>query len=644
MIRHIRQRKSTKENNTYSSLNYDNDIDNIEDCYNKDEKEVMNVTNNNQIIVIEKLKFNYSNVDTFILSASEMYAMSVLGYIDKLLVNDIIKQEQIKNYVSSSLSTIVSVYLSFQYKPKEIVSVFNKYYSLLNDNIFNIYHTFGIFDISHFIDNLLIPLKDKLKYIPTLKDIYKLTNINCIFICYNFTRAKTVVFTKKTHGNIPIDILIKKCCLIPFIFKKYNDDHEDILIDYTLVNNDEYKYASKICNISNSLLFKIDVNKDENVKYDIKNMNVVQYTKQIIETILLRDNNNYYNTDTNNTVILDINEYNKALLFDDLQKYKELINLYCTGYDQSFDIDKQKYAKYNDNLEDITNIDDNYKGMVVSGGGTNVFILLGCIKYCIDNNVIKLEDIDIYIGTSAGSFLCTMLVLGFNIDDLIDIYVNDISDKFRFDIKNVNIVDRIKEKSLLSNKILIEGYESIFIKYRDGQIPTLLDIKLKYGKEIIYTVFNMTNNKLEYLNYLNSPDLLVTQACAISSCLPLVFNPIEYNKCYYIDGGVKSNYPIEKTHDYLNKQFIGFGITYLSNYSRMNLFEYLYYFLMENARKYQTLKIENSKNCVSHCIKIVYDDNREGESLLIVNRNKINQYINRGYVHMNNKMKTDKKN
>jgi hypothetical protein len=256
----------------------------------------------------------------------------------------------------------------------------------------------------------------------------------------------------------------------------------------------------------------------------------------------------------------------------------------------------------------------------------------------MDNSIINFNDIDTYIGTSAGSFVCSMLALNFKIEEVIDVYVNEISKKLNFNIHNVNIIERLNEKSIYPNKLLIECFEIIFIKYRDGNIPSLLDIKNNYGKNIIFTVYNVTKNKLEYLNYENSPDLLVTQACAMSSCIPYVFNPIEYKKSCYIDGGIKSNYSIEITNKYYNKKFIGFGLTYLSNYSRMNLFEFLLYFIQENSRKYQNIKIKKALNCDSYCMSVVYDDDREGEKLLVVTMNTVNKYMELGYKFMEQKM------
>jgi hypothetical protein len=74
----------------------------------------------------------------------------------------------------------------------------------------------------------------------------------------------------------------------------------------------------------------------------------------------------------------------------------------------------------------------------------------------------------------------------------------------------------------------------------------------------------------------------------------------------------------------------------------MNLFEFLFYFIFENSRKYQVTKIKKSTNCDSYCMSIVYDDDRDGESLLVVTRNIISKYMELGYKYMENRFMENK--
>jgi predicted acylesterase/phospholipase RssA len=629
----IRQRKNN-DNIIYTTNNTNDKRDD-----KRDDKNVNNTINN----------IDYFNIETLIFSSTEMYILSILGHIDKLIINNKINMDNIKNYVSSSLGTIVILYLSFKYKPKEILQIFYDNLLFISDNIFNIADTFGIFEIKNFVNKLLEPLYNKLGYIPTLKDIYNLTNIHCIFIGYNFTRNKVILYNYKKYPETKIDEVIQKCCIIPILFKKYLNnetkiDLEDLYIDYSLIDNREYDYSINIFNKSKVLLLKTNIIY-ENDTVDINNINIFEYVKNIFETVQNREKEQENKLFSPNVIDINIKKYNKTLLFDEHVKYKEYVNLYCYGFNYNINyISNENNNIYNDEIDNKINemsIDkiSKYTGIVIGGGGTNAYNLLGCIIYCIDNKIIDMNTIDTFIGTSAGSFFCTILALNFKKEEVIDVYLNCFLNKLDINISNIDIIERLNKKSIYPNKILIESYEMIFIKYRDGNIPTLLDIKNNYGKNLIYTVFNVTKNKLEYLNYENAPELLVTQACAMSSCIPFVFNPIEFNKCYYLDGGIKSNYSVEVTNNYSNKRFIGFGLTFLSNYTKMNILEYIFYITSENSRKHQVTKIKNAINCDSYCMNIVYDDDRDSNSLLAVTQNTINKFIDKGYKYMENKIK-----
>ena len=64
-----------------------------------------------------------------------------------------------------------------------------------------------------------------------------------------------------------------------------------------------------------------------------------------------------------------------------------------------------------------------------------------------------------------------------------------------------------------------------------------------------FRVINVNKQCNEYLNKDNSPDLKFTDAICMTSCIPILFEPIEYNGSLYIDGGVNNNFPYEKVID-----------------------------------------------------------------------------------------------
>ena len=125
-INMLRHRKINKDNtNNTNDTNVINDNIIYSTNYNEIEEEKDgNIKNDYKFENCEKnevKQIQFDIIDTFVFSSSEMYNLSILGYIDKLMIEKKINIDNIKNFVSPSFGTIISVYLAFNYKPKEIL-------------------------------------------------------------------------------------------------------------------------------------------------------------------------------------------------------------------------------------------------------------------------------------------------------------------------------------------------------------------------------------------------------------------------------------------------------------------------------------------------------------------------------------------
>lgn len=603
-------------------------------CYKTEDNVILPYKNYN---IKCKKNITKNEIETIVFSARELYILSILGYIDKLILNKELDIKNVKNYVSSSFGTIASVYLAFDYTPKHILSIFFENIKLRGDILFKFNENYGIFDISDFIDELLKPLSIKIGYIPTLREIYKLTNKRCIFITHNLTKNKTILLNHYTYPDEKINELIKICCIIPLFFKKYNNTvtSDNFYIDYSFIDCLELDYSNKIFPNSSTCNFKI-YTKNYNTNYDVKNMNIAEYIKYLFDIILQKKFEEYPNcTFYNNKIIeIKIDMYNLPSILDFTQKYKEYIKLYCKGFD--FKITES--LDFNDSIvndeEFINKTEEEYNGLVLCGGGSNSFYTLGILKNAFNNNILNINNIRVLIGTSAGSILAMCLSIGMSIEDIIDSHtLVNFSEKMS-NFENINIIDRINEKSVYSNETLLKSFESIFLKYNNGEIPTLLDIKTRYNKELVYVTYNLTKNQIEYLNYKNSPDLLITHACVMSCCIPLIFNPFEYKKDFYIDGGIFSNYSLEITKEYKEFNFMGICINIQTYYQEMNLFEYISNFFLENFKKTQKRKISISKNCKSYVLNITYNEEKDIREIICIDKKKSMKMFEKGYEFM----------
>jgi len=191
--------------------------------------------------------------------------------------------------------------------------------------------------------------------------------------------------------------------------------------------------------------------------------------------------------------------------------------------------------------------DFNYNALVISGGAMLGFGGLGVIDYCEDQGYLK--NIKKYYGTSVGSMICYLLILGHKpIDIFAQLYSNKILEKV---IKN-NIYDFAKGDGML-NWLIIENF---LLKMSDNERFTFQEFYQKFNVGFNIVTYNLSQGRLEILNHLNTPDLDCLIGIRMSSNIPVIFPKFLYKNDIYVDGGIVNNFPI----DLLEEDDIGIGI------------------------------------------------------------------------------------
>lgn len=185
--------------------------------------------------------------------------------------------------------------------------------------------------------------------------------------------------------------------------------------------------------------------------------------------------------------------------------------------------------------------------LVLSGGGVKGIAHIGALKAL--NELNYLRYIDTYCGTSVGALICSLLIIGyslnelyefimdFNLDQIKSLCVENFIYKFGFD--DGNNFNMILKKMFITKKI-------------DPSI-TLNELYCKTKKKLIVTTVCVNENKVEYMSYENFPNMQVILAIRMSTCIPFFFSPIKYNKKLYIDGSVFNSFPIDLFKNKLNK-------------------------------------------------------------------------------------------
>jgi NTE family protein len=180
------------------------------------------------------------------------------------------------------------------------------------------------------------------------------------------------------------------------------------------------------------------------------------------------------------------------------------------------------------------------KNLILSGGGSKGFCFVGAIEVLYNNSL--LNDIDCYIGTSIGSFIVSLLCLGYTPDELSCLILNFNFKKLEPNIDVENIFNLLGLDC--GSKFTIFIKKCIKMKSNNENI-TFKELYELTKKKLIISATCLTDNTIHYFDYKNNPDLPIWLAIRMSTCVPFIFEPVKYNDKLYVDGGILDNFPIQ---------------------------------------------------------------------------------------------------
>ena len=272
--------------------------------------------------------------------------------------------------------------------------------------------------------------------------------------------------------------------------------------------------------------------------------------------------------------------------------------------------------------------------LLFSGCGIKCYSILGSLKFLIENNIIKenFKGIKEIFYTSGSAIFTFPLFIGFSINATIEIFKN-------IDYSLINIIDLTSLEYLLSKfglKDIREFYYIIEIILKKKNIDIDINLKQLYhlnNININFKTVNITKDTIEYLNHINNPDLTLKKAIIMTSCIPIIFSPIEHNGSLYIDGGMVGNFPYEKINN--KDHSLGFNIvsanTSLDTSTHKESFNYeditkyiLYLYNIHNNSPYKS----NKKRHIQ--IEIKLDSLSPGFNFNAFIKN-LDQLFNKGY-------------
>jgi predicted acylesterase/phospholipase RssA len=234
----------------------------------------------------------------------------------------------------------------------------------------------------------------------------------------------------------------------------------------------------------------------------------------------------------------------------------------------------------------------------IGSGGLKGITFVSALNNLEKNNYLSLNNIKKYTGISVGSIICILLIVGYKLDEIIDIVINLDYNEIKPDIS----LDLIIENFGFDNgENIINFLKNLILKkINKNDDITFLELYNITNKEFYVATTNFSKNKEKIFNFKDTPNVSVFMAIRMSISIPIIFTPVLFENDYYVDGAL-TNYvciPENANPDttllvYLNKRKtnilksikdIIMGSLYIMSEQIMN----------KNLEKYNCLKIDSN--------------------------------------------------
>tara|TARA_B100000686_G_scaffold322779_1_gene376911 strand:+ start:2108 stop:2941 length:834 start_codon:yes stop_codon:yes gene_type:complete len=199
--------------------------------------------------------------------------------------------------------------------------------------------------------------------------------------------------------------------------------------------------------------------------------------------------------------------------------------------------------------------------LFLSGGGMNCLTFLGIFQYLFEKNIIKskLQGIKNIVCVSGSSILILHLLLGFTLNATMKICL-DFKIKELIDYNNFDINQLLETYGLYTNDFIQNLCSTILEKKGLSKGITLQEFYEFTKVNIYFKTSNISKGKIVYISHKNCPNLPLVQVIQMTTCIPLLFQPIKYKGDYYVDGGLCGNFPLEYNRTLKAKNYLGIHI------------------------------------------------------------------------------------
>ena len=195
-------------------------------------------------------------------------------------------------------------------------------------------------------------------------------------------------------------------------------------------------------------------------------------------------------------------------------------------------------------------MDNNLKYTCLFGGGAIRGVsYIGAIKAMEELGIIT----DTYGGSSVGSIIAGLLAVGYTAEEMKQIFI-----KVNFELFKDISIGIGPLFAISKGEVFLEWVRELIEKkfygekYKKGtnKAVTFKDI----AKNLVIITTNLSNFECKEFSKSETPDYEIASAIRISSCMPGLMKPIEYNNTLLVDGDLQKSLPMWKLSQNLINQ------------------------------------------------------------------------------------------
>lgn len=178
--------------------------------------------------------------------------------------------------------------------------------------------------------------------------------------------------------------------------------------------------------------------------------------------------------------------------------------------------------------------------LVICGGGMCGIMLLGTVKYMQDRG--KLRSVRRFVGTSIGSIICVLLILGYDGEQIMGV-MRGIPFASFHDVDCDGLLAFFDTFGMMTARRLLDVVRAFLRVKGVNDAITFAELHAMTARELVVTGYNVSRGRLAWFSHASHPTMPVVQAVEISICLPFIFRPIQFEGDLYLDGGLIDNVP-----------------------------------------------------------------------------------------------------